>query len=102
MEGSTRNPSRVEGSARADARPADWRSDLNAESRQRVVGKIISSLKKHFPPGASEGLSDFQKLAVRFEQKVYAAATSQIKWPGFADNFVRTICMTNAHVKVTD
>ncbi|XP_038979504.1 mediator of RNA polymerase II transcription subunit 15a-like isoform X1 [Phoenix dactylifera] len=84
MEGSTRNPSRVEGSARADARPADWRSDLNAESRQRVVGKIISSLKKHFPPGASEGLSDFQKLAVRFEQKVYAAATSQ-------DDYLRRI-----------
>nr|XP_029119838.1 mediator of RNA polymerase II transcription subunit 15a isoform X2 [Elaeis guineensis] len=86
MEGSSRNPSaegsshagtRTEGSSRTDARPTDWRSLVNTESRQRVIAKIMNSLKKHLPPGASEGLNDLQRIAVRFEEKVYAAATSQ-------------------------
>jgi PAX-interacting protein 1 len=33
---------------------------------------------KHLPVSVPEGWNELQKLAVRFEGKIYAAATSQV------------------------
>ncbi|CAN6468874.1 unnamed protein product [Victoria cruziana] len=55
----------------------DWRSELSTESRQRIVNKIMETLKKYLPISGPEGLSELKKIAVRFEEKIYAAATSQ-------------------------
>ncbi|XP_024996517.1 mediator of RNA polymerase II transcription subunit 15a isoform X1 [Cynara cardunculus var. scolymus] len=56
---------------------ADWRSQLQADSRQRIVNKITDTLKKHLPFSGDEGLQELQKIAVRFEERIYAVATSQ-------------------------
>ncbi|XP_057733213.1 mediator of RNA polymerase II transcription subunit 15a-like [Arachis stenosperma] len=54
----------------------DWRSQLTLESRQRIVNKIMETLKKHLPvPGGP--LVEVQNIAQRFEEKIYTAATSQ-------------------------
>ncbi|KVH91385.1 Coactivator CBP, KIX domain-containing protein [Cynara cardunculus var. scolymus] len=56
---------------------ADWRSQLQADSRQRIVNKIMDTLKRHLPFSGHEGLQELKKIAVRFEEKIYTAATSQ-------------------------
>uniref|UniRef100_A0A0D9XB03 Uncharacterized protein n=1 Tax=Leersia perrieri TaxID=77586 RepID=A0A0D9XB03_9ORYZ len=55
----------------------DWRSQLQSEARSRIVNKIMETLKKHLPVSVPEGLNELQKIAVRFEEKIYTAATSQ-------------------------
>ncbi|XP_022864000.1 mediator of RNA polymerase II transcription subunit 15a-like [Olea europaea var. sylvestris] len=55
----------------------DWRTQLPADSRQRIVNKIMETLKRHLPVSGHEGLQELKKIAVRFEEKTYASATSQ-------------------------
>ncbi|GAB2230841.1 hypothetical protein Droror1_Dr00015135 [Drosera rotundifolia] len=55
----------------------DWRSQLQPDSRQRIVNKIMETLKKHLPFSGQEGLQELRKIAMRFEEKIYTAATSQ-------------------------
>ncbi|MED6131399.1 hypothetical protein PIB30_009621 [Stylosanthes scabra] len=56
---------------------SDWRSQLMPESRQRIVNKIMETLKKHLPVPGTERLGEVQSIAQRFEEKIYTAATSQ-------------------------
>ncbi|XP_062195541.1 mediator of RNA polymerase II transcription subunit 15a-like isoform X2 [Phragmites australis] len=55
----------------------DWRAQLQPEARSRIVSKIMETLKKHLPVSVPEGLSELKKIAVRFEEKIYTAATNQ-------------------------
>ncbi|XP_059653680.1 mediator of RNA polymerase II transcription subunit 15a-like [Cornus florida] len=55
----------------------DWRTQLQADSRQRIVNKIMETLKRYLPFSGQEGLQELKKIAVRFEEKIYTAATSQ-------------------------
>ncbi|XP_034903915.2 mediator of RNA polymerase II transcription subunit 15a isoform X2 [Populus alba] len=55
----------------------DWRAQLPPDSRQRIVNKIMETLKRHLPFSGQEGLQELNKIAVRFEEKIYTAATSQ-------------------------
>ncbi|KAJ7951949.1 mediator of RNA polymerase II transcription subunit 15a-like [Quillaja saponaria] len=55
----------------------DWRTGLQPDSRQRIVNKIMETLKKHLPVSGQEGLHELKKIAERFEEKIYTAATSQ-------------------------
>ncbi|XP_019456230.1 PREDICTED: mediator of RNA polymerase II transcription subunit 15a-like isoform X1 [Lupinus angustifolius] len=56
---------------------SDWRAQLMPDSRQRVVNKIMDTLKKHLPLSGPEGLLELRKIAQRFEEKIFTAATSQ-------------------------
>ncbi|KAM0846137.1 hypothetical protein ACQ4PT_055873 [Festuca glaucescens] len=55
----------------------DWRAQLQPEARTRIVNKIMVTLKKHLPVSVPEGLIELQKIAVRFEDRVYNEATDQ-------------------------
>ncbi|KAJ0075132.1 hypothetical protein Patl1_34635 [Pistacia atlantica] len=55
----------------------DWRNHLQPDSRQRIVNKIMDTLKRHLPFSGQEGLNELKKIAGRFEEKIYTAATSQ-------------------------
>ncbi|KAL2332498.1 hypothetical protein Fmac_020079 [Flemingia macrophylla] len=56
---------------------SDWRSGLHPDSRQRIVNKIMDTLKRHLPVYGQEGLLELRKIAQRFEYKIFTAATSQ-------------------------
>ncbi|KAK7261974.1 hypothetical protein RIF29_28301 [Crotalaria pallida] len=56
---------------------SDWRGQLQPESRQRIVNKIMDTLKRHLPVSGPEGLHELRKIAQRFEEKIFTAATSQ-------------------------
>ncbi|CAH1427616.1 unnamed protein product [Lactuca virosa] len=56
---------------------SDWRAQLQPDSRQRIVNKIRDTLQRHLPFSGHEGLNELVKIAVRFEEKIYTAATSQ-------------------------
>ncbi|XP_058095785.1 mediator of RNA polymerase II transcription subunit 15a [Magnolia sinica] len=56
---------------------SDWRAQLLDASRQRIVNKITEGLKGHIPITSPEGLVELQKIAVRYEEKIYTSATSQ-------------------------
>ncbi|XP_072995280.1 mediator of RNA polymerase II transcription subunit 15a isoform X2 [Typha latifolia] len=55
----------------------DWRAYLMPAARERVVNKISETLQKHLPVSNAEGLKELQKIATRFEEKIFASATSQ-------------------------
>uniref|UniRef100_A0A2P2MQJ5 Transcription cofactor n=1 Tax=Rhizophora mucronata TaxID=61149 RepID=A0A2P2MQJ5_RHIMU len=55
----------------------DWRAQLPPDSRLRIVNKIMDTLKRHLPLSVNEGLQELQKIARRFEEKIYSAATNQ-------------------------
>ncbi|KAB2605003.1 hypothetical protein D8674_038952 [Pyrus ussuriensis x Pyrus communis] len=55
----------------------DWRSQLQLDSRHRIVAKIMETLKRHLPFNGEEGLRELEKIAARFEEKIYVAASSQ-------------------------
>ncbi|KAJ9189965.1 hypothetical protein P3X46_001208 [Hevea brasiliensis] len=55
----------------------DWRAQLQPDSRQRIVNKIMETLKRHLPFSGQEGLDELKKIAERFEEKIYTAAISQ-------------------------
>ncbi|XAR54493.1 hypothetical protein NMG60_11029638 [Bertholletia excelsa] len=55
----------------------DWRTPLQPESRQRIVNRIMEALKRHLPISGQEDLRELEKLAVRFEEKIFTVATSQ-------------------------
>jgi hypothetical protein len=55
----------------------DWRSQFKPDARQRIVNKIMATLKRHLPVPELEGINELQKIAVRFEENIYSAATSE-------------------------
>ncbi|KAF5739055.1 hypothetical protein HS088_TW12G00253 [Tripterygium wilfordii] len=55
----------------------DWRAQLAPDYRQRIVNKIMETLKRHLPFTGQEGLQELKKIAERFEEKIYFAAESQ-------------------------
>ncbi|KAI3692443.1 hypothetical protein L6452_32259 [Arctium lappa] len=65
------------GGGHSSMESGDWRSQLQADSRQRIVNKIVDTLKKHLPYSGHEGLQELNEIAVRFEEKIYTDATSQ-------------------------
>ncbi|XP_078148460.1 mediator of RNA polymerase II transcription subunit 15a-like [Carex rostrata] len=58
----------------------DWRWQLRPDARQRIVNKIMDTLKRHRPLPVPEGINELQKIAVRFEERIYSAATSQFDY----------------------
>ncbi|KAH6794251.1 mediator of RNA polymerase II transcription subunit 15a-like protein [Perilla frutescens var. hirtella] len=56
---------------------SDWRDQLQSESRTRIVNKIVETLKRHLPFSGLDGALEVERIAVRFEEKIYTAATSQ-------------------------
>ncbi|XP_045830043.1 mediator of RNA polymerase II transcription subunit 15a-like [Trifolium pratense] len=55
----------------------DWRAQLLPDSRQQIINKVLDTLKKHLPVNGSEGLLELQKIAQRFEDKIFTAATDE-------------------------
>ncbi|KAM5582714.1 hypothetical protein ABKV19_002913 [Rosa sericea] len=72
------------GEASHDA--GDWRMYLMPDSRQIVVNKIFETLKMHLPFSGQEGLLELKRIGLRFEEKVYATASSQ-------SDYLRTIAL---------
>ncbi|XP_026450443.1 mediator of RNA polymerase II transcription subunit 15a-like isoform X2 [Papaver somniferum] len=64
----------------ADA--ANWRTQIQPGSRHTVVTKIMETLKTQIPNAGPEGLVELNKIAVRFEQEIFNAATSQLDYLG--------------------
>ncbi|KAF6153665.1 hypothetical protein GIB67_031136 [Kingdonia uniflora] len=55
----------------------DWKTEFPIEKRERIFKTIMETLKKHLPISVPEGMQELKKIAVRFEEKIYTAATSQ-------------------------
>ncbi|KAL7598491.1 hypothetical protein Lser_V15G22605 [Lactuca serriola] len=56
---------------------SDWRAQLQADLRERMVNRILDAMKMHLQVSGDEGLQELRKVAVSFEEKIYATATSQ-------------------------
>ncbi|WRX27305.1 Mediator complex subunit 15, partial [Theobroma cacao] len=44
-----------------------WQLQLQPESRQRIVNKIMDTLKRHLPCHGQEGLNEIRMIAARFD-----------------------------------
>lgn len=69
-----------------------WRTQLQVEAREKIVVNVFEILKKHIPSTGEEALSKLKKIAIRFEKKIYASATSQ-------NDYLRKICMKMVSVE---
>nr|XP_009411735.1 PREDICTED: mediator of RNA polymerase II transcription subunit 15a-like isoform X2 [Musa acuminata subsp. malaccensis] len=78
MEGNSWRPAQGESAAASDGGSGDWRTQLHPEARQRIVNSIMETLKRHLPISVPEGLIEHQKIATRFEEKIYTAASDRI------------------------
>ncbi|KAK6925508.1 Mediator complex subunit 15, KIX domain, partial [Dillenia turbinata] len=54
----------------------NWRFQLRPDTRQRIVERILDTLKKHLP-FSHGGFNELQKIAVKFEEKIYTDSRSQ-------------------------
>ncbi|KAH9317438.1 hypothetical protein KI387_019207, partial [Taxus chinensis] len=55
----------------------NWRNELSHDSRQKIVNKIMDTLQRHMPVTGLDGMNELRKIALRFEEKIYAAAVDQ-------------------------
>ncbi|XP_057976211.1 mediator of RNA polymerase II transcription subunit 15a-like isoform X2 [Malania oleifera] len=55
----------------------NWRTQLTPGFRQKVLKNILEKLQKHVQSTGPQTLSEVQKIAIKFEERVYTAATSQ-------------------------
>ncbi|WCJ40446.1 Mediator of RNA polymerase II transcription subunit 15a [Euphorbia peplus] len=55
----------------------DWRTQLPPDKRERIINRIMETLKRQIPFSGPEELEDLRNIAVRFEEKIYSGATSQ-------------------------
>jgi len=39
----------------------------------------MDTLKKHLPLSGHDGMNELRKIATRFEEKIFTAATSQVR-----------------------
>ncbi|XP_065865645.1 mediator of RNA polymerase II transcription subunit 15a-like [Euphorbia lathyris] len=77
MDTNNWRPTAAQGAEPSVETGGDWRTQLPPDSRQRIVNKIMETLKRHLPFSGQEGLEELKKIAVRFEEKIYTAAMSQ-------------------------
>ncbi|WJX42723.1 hypothetical protein P8452_29922 [Trifolium repens] len=68
---------RINQDAESSIETTGWRAQIPPDSRQRIVNKIMDTLKRHLAVNGSEGLLALQKIAQRFEDRIFSAATSQ-------------------------
>ncbi|XP_065018340.1 mediator of RNA polymerase II transcription subunit 15a-like isoform X2 [Musa acuminata AAA Group] len=80
MEGNSWRPAQGESAAASDGGSGDWRTQLHPEARQRIVNSIMETLKRHLPISVPEGLIEHQKIATRFEEKIYTAASDRFDY----------------------
>lgn len=56
----------------------DWRNNLQADSRSRIMNRIDYHLRRHLPvAGGEDALQEVRLTATRLESKIYDAAISQ-------------------------
>ncbi|KAI3505711.1 hypothetical protein L1887_27900 [Cichorium endivia] len=63
----------------------DWRSQLQADSRKRIMNRIMDTLRSHMQVYSDEGLQELRKIALSIEEKVFIAATSE-------SDYMRKVC----------
>ncbi|CAK8535629.1 unnamed protein product [Lathyrus sativus] len=56
---------------------SNWRDRVAPESRQRIVNRVMDTLKRHLPLSGQEGLNQLWMIAQRFEEKNFTTATSE-------------------------
>ncbi|XP_054792777.1 mediator of RNA polymerase II transcription subunit 15a-like [Prosopis cineraria] len=54
-----------------------WTAGLQPDSRGRIINRILETLRRHLPVSGQEGLDELRKIAARFEEKIYNAATAR-------------------------
>ncbi|XP_016171749.1 uncharacterized protein LOC107614045 isoform X2 [Arachis ipaensis] len=60
------------------AREREWRYQLRPDCRQRIVNKIMELLKRHLSVSGPEGSQELSRIARRFEEKIFIAATQEL------------------------
>ncbi|CAL1407978.1 unnamed protein product [Linum trigynum] len=76
MAGDDLNPAADHGKE-APVGEGGWKATLQPESRQRIVDKLMETLKQHLPCSGAKGLQALKNIAEQFEETVYSDATSQ-------------------------
>ncbi|KAL7601457.1 hypothetical protein Lser_V15G22610 [Lactuca serriola] len=58
----------------------DWRTQLRAAARERMVNRIMVRVKRHHPYSGHEELQKLRKTSARFEEQIYNAATNRFDY----------------------
>ncbi|KAI5079400.1 hypothetical protein GOP47_0004879 [Adiantum capillus-veneris] len=55
----------------------NWRAGLAQDSRNKIVSRIMETLQRHTPLAGQDGMSELWKIANRFEEEIFYAASDQ-------------------------
>ncbi|KAI5079402.1 hypothetical protein GOP47_0004881 [Adiantum capillus-veneris] len=55
----------------------NWRAGLAQDSRNKNVSRIMETLQRHTPLTGQDGMSELWKIANRFEEEIFYAASDQ-------------------------
>ncbi|KAK2378607.1 mediator of RNA polymerase II transcription subunit 15a [Trifolium repens] len=58
---------------------SEWRSQIQPETRQRIVNFVLNILIK-YAPNADKRLLELQMIAQRFEENIFTCATTQVQY----------------------
>ncbi|KAJ0593879.1 putative coactivator CBP, KIX domain superfamily, mediator complex subunit 15, KIX [Helianthus annuus] len=64
----------------------DWRAQLQADSRERIVNKLMDTLTRHLPFSGYEELQEVKKIAETVEEEIYTGVTN-------LSEYARLLCL---------
>ncbi|KAK2633337.1 hypothetical protein Ddye_032500 [Dipteronia dyeriana] len=60
-----------------DTPTRDWRTEVLPDSRETIINKIRDTLARNLPFSGPEGSKEVNRIAIRFEGKIFSSASSQ-------------------------
>ncbi|CAF2083400.1 unnamed protein product [Brassica napus] len=54
----------------------DWRAQLPSDSREKIIGKIMETLRKQLPYSGTEEIKELRRIASRFEERIFGCAAN--------------------------
>ncbi|XP_048614116.1 mediator of RNA polymerase II transcription subunit 15a-like [Brassica napus] len=80
MDNNNLTPSFPKGEPAMDT--CDWRAQLPSDSREKIIGKIMETIRKQLPYSGPEEIKELRRIASKFEEKIFGCAANQLDYLG--------------------
>ncbi|CDY33379.1 BnaC05g12040D [Brassica napus] len=74
MDNNNLTPSFPKGEPAMDT--CDWRAQLPSDSREKIIGKIMETIRKQLPYSGPEEIKELRRIASKFEERIFGCATN--------------------------
>ncbi|KAI3690359.1 hypothetical protein L2E82_48373 [Cichorium intybus] len=70
---------------------SNWRAQLQADSTEKMVNRIMDAMKIHNQISGYEGFQQLNEIPMSIEEKIFLAATTQIQLDNFKSGRFHTM-----------